>query len=121
MEFKWTNKVDNVDDILAEDVNSLANAIITLIDEKENISNTIIALIGEKENISNKGIANGYAPLDENIKIPDAYLRAIDDTPTEGSNNPVSSGGVYTAIGDIETALDGIIAIQNELIGGDAS
>ena len=107
MEFQWTDKVDNVDDILAEDVNSLANA--------------IIALIDEKENISNKGIANGYAPLDENIKIPDAYLRAIDDTPTEGSNNPVSSGGVYTAIGNIETALDGIIAIQNELIGGDAS
>ena len=92
---------------LADDINSLANA--------------IIALIDEKENISNKGIANGYVPLDENIKIPDAYLRAIDDTPTEGSNNPVSSGGVYTAIGDIETALDGIIAIQNSLIGGDAS
>lgn len=32
----------------------------------------------------------------------------------------VSKNALETAIGNIETALDGIIAIQNELIGGDA-
>lgn len=44
----------------------------------------------------------------------------IDDTPTEGSPNPVSSDGVYMALGDIESALDSIIAIQDKLIGGDS-
>lgn len=44
----------------------------------------------------------------------------IDEKPTEGSKNAVSSGGVYEAIGDIETALDAIIAIQEALIGGDS-
>ena len=29
----------------------------------------------------------------------------IDSTPTENSNNPVSSGGVYTALGNVETLL----------------
>lgn len=45
---------------------------------------------------------------------------AIDEKPTEGSKNAVSSGGVYEAIGDIETALDGIISLQEALIGGDS-
>lgn len=44
----------------------------------------------------------------------------VDDTPTEGSTNPVSSDGVYMALGDIESALDSIIAIQDKLIGGDS-
>ena len=44
----------------------------------------------------------------------------IDDKPTESSKNAVSSGGVYEAIGDIETALDGIISLQEALIGGDS-
>ena len=45
----------------------------------------------------------------------------IDDTPTEGSTNAVSSGGVYTVLGDIETALDEIIEIQESLISGDST
>ena len=43
-----------------------------------------------------------------------------DTKPTKDSKKLITSGGVYEAIGDIETALDGIIAIQNNLIGGDA-
>lgn len=43
-----------------------------------------------------------------------------DTAPTQNSNKLITSGAVYTAIGNIESALDGIIAIQNELIGGDA-
>ena len=59
--------------------------------------------------------------LIKNMLKASGQTGVIDDTPTDGSNNPVSSGGVYTAIGDIETALDNIIAIQESLIGGDAS
>ena len=61
-----------------------------------------------------------YALIKNMVKTS-AQIGVIDDTPTEGSNNPVSSGGVYEAIGNIETALDNIIAIQESLIGGDAS
>ena len=32
----------------------------------------------------------------------------FDTTPTKGSTNPVTSGGVYTVIGDISSALDKI-------------
>jgi len=33
-----------------------------------------------------------------------------DSVPTSGSSNPITSGAVYNALGDIETALDAIIA-----------
>lgn len=33
----------------------------------------------------------------------------FDSAPTNGSNNPVTSGGVYTAIGDINTILEGVL------------
>lgn len=45
----------------------------------------------------------------------------FDTAPTENSKRAVTSGGVYealqNALGDIETALDGIIALENQLIG----
>lgn len=66
MALNWKDKQDGVDEILAEDINLIANAVIET----------------QKE-------LNG-------LKV-----------------------AVEAQIGDIETALDGIIAIQNELIGGD--
>lgn len=50
-------------------------------------------------------LVRGLAPLDANGKIPAQYL-------PEG----IGSGGVD--VGNLEAALDGIIAIQNTLIGG---
>ena len=49
-------------------------------------------------------------------------VRAItpDTKPTENSTKLITSGGVYSALGDVESALDSIIAMQEELIGGDA-
>lgn len=47
----------------------------------------------------------------------------IDTTMSDTSENPVQNkvikAYVDNAIGDIDTALDSIIAIQNSLIGGD--
>lgn len=43
-----------------------------------------------------------------------------DTAPTQNSNKLITSGAVYSAVGNIESALDSIIAIQNNLIGGDA-
>lgn len=39
--------------------------------------------------------------------IPNARLQ-LDTTPTSGSGNPITSGAVYTVLGDIETALNTI-------------
>lgn len=37
-------------------------------------------------------------PDDTTINIKDSRISGIDSTPTSGSNNVVTSGGVYTAI-----------------------
>ena len=39
----------------------------------------------------------------ENVKV------TMDKKPTSGSENPVTSDGLFTIIGDIETLLDNII------------
>lgn len=75
---EWVNKVDGVDDVLAEDINSIANAVIKL-----------------EEDVSN-------------IEVPDVDL-----------SNYYTKPEVDDMVGNIETALDNIIAIQNTLIGGE--
>ena len=63
----WTNKTDNVDDVFAEDINIIAQAVIS-----------------DEEHIENHSIR--ITTLETNM-------------------------------GDVATALDGIIAIQNNLLG----
>ena len=63
----WTNKIDNVDDVVAEDINIIAQAVISDEEQIENHSIRITTL--------------------------------------------------ETNMGDVATALDGIIAIQNNLLG----
>ena len=40
--------------------------------------------------------------------LGDAAYRGVDTTPTSGSTNVITSGGVYAVIGDINTILDNI-------------
>ena len=40
--------------------------------------------------------------------LGDAAYRGVDTSPTSGSTNVVTSGGVYAAIGDINSILDSI-------------
>ena len=54
--------------------------------------------LGGKIPATEKGAASGVATLDSNGKVPFAQLPSVDATPTSGSGNPVSSGGVYTAL-----------------------
>ena len=56
------------------------------------------------------------------FEIDGTTMSAIsaDTTPIKDSKKLITSGGVYTVMGDIETALDNIIAMQEGLIGGDA-
>ena len=63
----WTNKTDNVDDVVAEDINIIAQAVIS-----------------DEEQIE---------------------------------NNSIRITTLETNMGNVATALDGIIAIQNNLLG----
>lgn len=84
---KWVDKVDEVDDVVAEDINSIAHAVIALEEDQED---------ADESNIN------------------------IDTEMSDASENPVQNKVIKSYIdnqvGDIETALDSIIAIQEELI-----
>jgi hypothetical protein len=68
------------------------------------VSAAIQALINGAVQGSQKGAAHGVASLDENTKIPVEQL-PIDNTPTAGSGNPVSSDGVKAANDGKQDAL----------------
>jgi hypothetical protein len=78
MALKWEDKQNGVDEILAEDINLIANAVVDLQEDFEN------------------------------LVTPDIDL-----------SNYYTKPEIDQKIGNIETALDNIIAIQNELIGGE--
>lgn len=70
--------------------------------------------------IDNDGIIKILCPDEtEPVSVNDRIH--FDTAPTENSKRAVTSGGVYEALqstlGDIETALDGVIALENQLIG----
>jgi hypothetical protein len=48
--------------------------------------NAHAALFSEKENKKNKGVADGYAPLNEFVKITHEYLNIVNDLVTGGEN-----------------------------------
>ena len=52
--------------------------------------------------------AEGTAQTVAICGLRDAAYRGIDTTPTSGSTNVITSGGVYAAIGDINAILDSI-------------
>ena len=52
--------------------------------------------------------AEGTAQTVAICGLRDAAYRGIDTTPTSGSTNVITSGGVYTVIGDINAILDNI-------------
>ena len=58
-------------------------------------------------------------PLDG--QSPETIMEIVEDnsdtTPTENSTAPITSGGVYTAIGDVNTAINTAIGDVNTTIG----
>jgi hypothetical protein len=47
----WTNKVDGVDDVLAEHINQIASAVILLEDEFGSVESSLDAIIQIQENL----------------------------------------------------------------------
>jgi hypothetical protein len=69
------------------------------------------ALFEAKENTENKGVADGYAPLNELAKIAAVYLNIVDDLTTGGSDALASAETVK----QLKGLIDGI----NVLLGSD--
>lgn len=68
-----------------------------------------------------KAVPNGVATLGADGKLAEAQRPTTDATPTEGSENPVQSGGVYTALaGKADLTLSNLSNYQKALrnIGG---
>lgn len=84
MVLKWKDKQDGVDEILAEDINVIAKAVIEVQEELEDLETPDVDL------------SNYYT-----------------------KNEVYSKEEINEQVGDIETALDGIITLQENLIGGD--
>lgn len=51
-----------------------------------------------------------------NVDVHDSRVASIDTTPTENSTNLITSGGVYSVLGDIQSALDAILGSGVTLI-----
>lgn len=110
----WTDKQDGVDIASAEDINSVANAVVNLETSLDKVDNTpdsekrvaYARDAGWAESALRAGSANNAdsAMFDWNgNNIIDTYATKAE---------------VSTALGNISTALDSIIAIQNSYIGG---
>ncbi len=70
--------------------------------------------LGNYVPVTAKGMANGVATLDAEGKIPEEQIPGgiqptieIDPAPAQGSENAVSSGGVYTALGEKVNRVNG--------------
>ena len=150
----WKDKVDGVDDVLAEDINSIAHSVIELeegVNEKEKVLFvTVTDGVASHNAIQIAEYAdNGYSVYcepyndgetryalsvysmhdEDNASAKFAFMDAEegilhvweiyeDGTTDHYIFNAVLNDDFVAAIGDIETALDSIIAIQESLIGG---
>lgn len=121
----WKDQ-DNTMDADAEIVNSIAHAVITL-EEKPpsggtNLTEEQIANIAEIPNKVDKKDGYGLCNVREMIitprNTPNVYELQIYDYNGEGTGvSFYNQRGIDALLGDIETALDNIIDIQNELMG----
>jgi hypothetical protein len=94
----------------------------TMDENNEKLTSTKFQIYVEKAANSSDDIIEDpqYDILTELIERVESLSPSEMDTElSETSENAVQNKVIAKAIGDIETALDGIIAIQNQLIGGE--
>jgi hypothetical protein len=98
----WTNKTDGVNDILADDINAIANEV---------ISNT--------ENKANKG--DVLTRVETYMAINDVIEMAQElDRRKANKADTYTKAEVDTQIGDISTALDELHNYAQSLVGGES-
>lgn len=88
LDFDWTNKTDDTDDVMAEDINAIAQAVIELDGDldsyKQNMASTIAGLeaadsgIGEALSYTNENIGNlAYLNTTANASLVDAINELV--------------------------------------------
>lgn len=87
----------------------LGNVIDTYYQQVINTNNKLSADLVDDTNSTNK-FTNETEKQTWNGK-QDALVVGtnLDSTPTQGSDNPITSGGVYSVVGDINTVLEGVL------------
>lgn len=147
MAFIWNDKVDGKDEVLAEDINSIGREVerlgketpiqVTKLSQLQNDAGYITAEAVptklsqlEADSITGSVLSIGASALemsggsihinktDYGFYVDGNRIQSV-GTP-EDSADAANKGYVDGLIGDIDTALDSIISIQNSLIGGDA-
>ena len=142
MALEWSDKIDGIDVVLADDINSIAHEAI-LQNEKIGELETRTAnnesgiaeakgrlgvvesmygdLVAEIDEINGqvsgcRSDINNMVPILHNASVAVDELK---DSKADKSSTYTKTD-IDSKMGDIETALDSIIAIQNSLIGGDS-
>ena len=72
-------------------------------------SDEVLPIMDNDDDILTSEIFKQYMTL-----VPSPSTLVFDNVPTENSTNPVTSGGLYNVIGDVESILA-------ELIGGESA
>ena len=149
MAFEWKDLVDGEDYVTAEPINRIANEVLRMSENSggESTNEKVLFVTIEDDMPSHNGeqirnyVENGYnvylRPYNDDFAVAlsavskgIAYFSFVETEELFSSEWAVYSDGPYDAferqlvdtntIGDIETALDGIIAIQEALIWGDS-
>lgn len=147
MAFIWIDKVDGEDEVLAEDINSIGREVerlgketptqVTKLSQLQNDAGYITAEAVptklselEADSISGPVLSIGASALtisggsihisktDYGFSVDGNRIQLVGDP--EDSTDATNKGYVDGLVGNVETALDSIISIQNSLIGGDA-
>ena len=146
IQFVWTDKIDGVDDVSANDINTIGQALQQLIDDGLDVPTKLSQLTNdmgfvtddaiptklsqlEADSISGYELTIGASSLEivgGSINLKSDYGLSVEGNriqevgAPEQNTDAANKAYVDGLVGNIESALDSIIAMQNSLIGGDA-
>lgn len=121
---EWKDKVDGVDDVLAEDINSIANELINTQTDVDNIDKDF----SDKASLTEDNTFSNSNTFEQGVVIKGALVAPNDTTVCDllGKNrlnvyNELAKiEGLESSIGDFEAALDTAIALCDSYINGGA-
>lgn len=100
--FEWTNKIDNVDDILADDINSIAQEVIILQKNINDIDDECDAKIGALDNLETNDKSNLVNAINEIVASGSSSGIIVDQTYNSTSANAQSGIAVAEAVAAVE-------------------
>lgn len=147
IQFVWIDKIDGVDDVSANDINTIGQALQQLIDDGLDVPTKLSQLINDMGFVTDDAIPTKLSQLEADsisgyvLSISASALELsggsihinkadygfyvdgnrIQNVATpEDSTDAANKAYVDGLVGSVESALDSILSLQNSLIGGDA-